>query len=186
VLTGKRTCHFFQMTSDQFFADHDPTLILNGRIDFAFLDGMHWFEFLLRDFFNTERHCNPNSVIALHDCVPLDIYSARRTIRETAYREVSRHPEWWAGDVWKVLHILRRHRPDLKVHVFDAPPTGLALITRLDPGNDVLRQNYFQIVEEMQEVKLADIGVAKFAESLAIRPTSLLRERSNISKLFWL
>jgi hypothetical protein len=186
VFIGKRSCHLFQMGSDEFFANHDPTRILNGRVDLAFLDGMHWFEFLLRDFINTERHANPNSIIALHDCVPLDIYSVRRNIHDTANIEVSRHPEWWAGDVWKALYILRRDRSDLRIYVFDAPPTGLVLITGLDPANDLLRQKYFRIVEEMQEMHLSDIGVSGFARSLSIRPTSSLRERSAISNFFWL
>ncbi len=186
VLTGKPVCHLFQMGSDEFFASHDPAELLNARIDFAFLDGMHWFEFLLRDFINTERYVNRNSVIALHDCVPPDIYSARRDMHSTVNREVSRHSEWWAGDVWKTLYILRQHRPDLKIHVFDAPPTGLALVTRLDPDNDSLRRNYYQIVEEMRAVKLEDIGLTKFAESLSIQPTSLLRYRRDASTMFWL
>jgi hypothetical protein len=186
VFPGKRSCHLFQMSSDDFFANYDPTKVLNGRLDFAFLDGMHWFEFLLRDFINTERHANPNSIIALHDCVPLDTYSVRRNIHDTANQEISRHPEWWAGDVWKTLYILRRYRPDLKIYVFDAPPTGLVLITCLDPNSNFLQQNYFHIVEESVEMNLADIGVSEFAQSVSIRSTLSLSSRSDIHKLFWL
>lgn len=42
-----------------------------GRIDFAFRDGMHWLEFLLRDFLDMKRHCEKNALIALHNCMPL-------------------------------------------------------------------------------------------------------------------
>ena len=186
VFAGKPVCHLFQMGSDDFFASHDPTQILNGRIDLAFLDGMHWFEYLLRDFINTEPYTKPNSIIALHDCVPLDSYSVRRSIHDTTNQEVSQHPEWWAGDVWKVLYILRQYRPELKIYVFDAPPTGLVLITGLDPSSTLLKENYFRIVEEMKDKNLADIGVSRFAESLSVRSTSSLTSRSDISKLFWL
>ena len=61
VFAGKLACHLFQMTSDAFFKDNDPRLILGDEIDLAFLDGMHLYEYLLRDFSNVERFCRPNS-----------------------------------------------------------------------------------------------------------------------------
>jgi len=70
ALGDKPVCHFHQQTSDAFFEEQNPTEILGGPIDLAFLDGMHWFEFLLRDFINTERHCAPGSAIVMHDCLP--------------------------------------------------------------------------------------------------------------------
>jgi hypothetical protein len=36
--------------------------------------------------------------------------------------------------VWKVVVWLRRHRPDLRVATLDVGPTGLAVVTGLDPG----------------------------------------------------
>jgi hypothetical protein len=78
VIRKKPACHLFQMTSDDFFARHNPERIFGQKIDLAFLDGTHLFEFLLRDFINTERHCNRNSVIALHNCVPGDEFIAGR------------------------------------------------------------------------------------------------------------
>jgi hypothetical protein len=33
---------------------------------------MHHFEFALRDFANTERHCTPQSTILIHDTYPLN------------------------------------------------------------------------------------------------------------------
>ena len=34
-----------------------------GTFDLAFIDGMHHFEFALRDFANLERHCAPGSTM---------------------------------------------------------------------------------------------------------------------------
>ena len=46
----------FAETSDAFFARHDLRAELGGLpVDLAFIDGMHHFEFALRDFFNLER-----------------------------------------------------------------------------------------------------------------------------------
>ena len=63
----KPACLLYRMASDRFFETYDPEALLGAKIDFAFLDGMHLFEFLLRDFINVERHCRRNSLIALHD-----------------------------------------------------------------------------------------------------------------------
>src|SRR5476649_1328413 len=50
------------MTSDQFF-DGSPMAILGEPVNLAFIDGMHLFEFALRDFMNVERHATANSII---------------------------------------------------------------------------------------------------------------------------
>ena len=46
-------------TSDAFFRTYRVTDYFKDGIDLAFLDGMHRFEYLLRDFFNTEACCRP-------------------------------------------------------------------------------------------------------------------------------
>src|SRR6478672_2069133 len=50
------TAQLYFETSDHFFANHDIAALLGGRpIDMAFIDGMHLFEYALRDFMNVER-----------------------------------------------------------------------------------------------------------------------------------
>ena len=107
VFGQKPACHLYRETSDAFFAKHSPLTVMGGPIDLAFLDGMHHYEFLLRDFINTERFCKRNSVIVMHDCIPTDAYVARRDVNEAPDGTSSAHKEWWAGDVWKTLLILR-------------------------------------------------------------------------------
>jgi hypothetical protein len=164
----------FQMPSDQFFKSYDARSILGAPIDFAFLDGMHLFEYLLRDFMNTERVCHENSVVVLHDCVPLDIHMARRDWGNTQWSALSAHPNWWTGDVWKILLVLRAYRPELEVEIYDAPPTGLVVIRGLDPASTVLSDNYGQIIAEYQdradEVEL----YSNIVPALQIRATGAL------------
>src|SRR5687768_9949099 len=57
VIRSKPSLHLYQTTSDAFFRSFDPIGILGDKIELAFLDGMHLYEFLLRDFMNTERYC---------------------------------------------------------------------------------------------------------------------------------
>jgi hypothetical protein len=52
--------------------------------------------------------------------------------------------------VWKVLACLRTYRPDLIIHVIPARPSGLGLITNLDPDSTVLHEKFDQIVAEYQ------------------------------------
>src|SRR6185295_13014640 len=59
----------YKQTSDEFFARPDPMEHFgsDGRIDLAFIDGMHLFEFALRDFMNVEQHATATSVIVFDD-----------------------------------------------------------------------------------------------------------------------
>jgi hypothetical protein len=141
IMKNRRRAHLFQMTSDEFFADCHVTDFFPGGIDLAFLDGMHLFEFLLRDFMNTEKYCHRGSTIFMHDCLP---YNKNITGR-------ARKPGAWAGDVWKILPVLKRCRPEIKVVFFDCPPTGLVACTNLDPQSSVLSNAYPRLVEEFTE-----------------------------------
>jgi hypothetical protein len=162
VLRGRRQTHMFQETSDAFFASA-VARHLAPRIDLAFLDGMHLFEFLVRDFMQTEALCGRDSVITMHEVVPITPVAAERTWDKTRTGA-------WTGDVWKIVPILRRYRPDLDLRVADCAPSGLAIVTNLDPGNTVLADNYDRIVAEYRDMSLADFGVARLAESLDLEP----------------
>jgi tetratricopeptide (TPR) repeat protein len=129
----------FPMTSDAFFASHDLGVELgNRRVDLAFIDGMHQFEFAMRDFANVERYCHPDSVILVHDCYPVDAESAGRDPRDTR----------WSGDVWRLIVLLKKYRPDLQIHTIGTAPTGLAVIQNLDPQSTYLLDNHDRLVEE--------------------------------------
>ncbi len=148
---GKPALHLFQSTSDDFFA----TGFLDRQdfiFDLAFLDGMHLFEYLLRDFINTERRMSPDGMVVLHDCVPGTFIMAERTWQK-------RKTLQWTGDVWKLLPILREYRPDLFVSVRDYAPTGLVEITGLDPDSTVLAENYDEIVDAYMDTSLESFGV---------------------------
>lgn len=187
IIGQKPTLHAYQKPSDAFFRDHNPLAILGSPIDLAFLDGMHWFEFLLRDFINTEKHCKKNSVIIMHDCVPTSLYYARRQPDDMA--DISGdipNKEWWAGDVWKTAAILKKYRPDLRMYAFDAPPTGLLCITNLDPHSTALDDNYFDAVSKYSNVDEDLENFNLYNQHIDVMPTSSISSSSLMSRLFWL
>ena len=142
----------YEMTSDQFFAAHDVRGKLGGApIDLAFIDGMHNFEFALRDFINVERNCTPESTVLFHDAYPLD--------RATASRE--RRTNFWSGDIWRLVLALRKYRPDLRVHTVATPPTGLGLVRGLDPGSRVLEDRFEEIERELLALDYAVLDADK-------------------------
>jgi hypothetical protein len=129
----------FAQTSDEFFARPDVPALLGGKpLEMAFIDGMHHFEYALRDFVNIEPLCAADSLIFIHDCYPIDARSAARE-QTTAF---------WSGDIWRLIVLLKKYRPDLSIHTIGAPPTGLGLITRLDPFSTVLRGRLPELIAE--------------------------------------
>lgn len=129
----------YPTTSDEFFATVDrQTALQAGSIDFAFIDGLHLFEQALRDFIHLERWCSPRSVIAIHDSMPLDAETSTRT----------RNTDFYSGDVWKLPACLKLFRPDLQITTVKTGPTGLCLVTHLNPASNVLSASYDKIVEQ--------------------------------------
>jgi glycosyltransferase involved in cell wall biosynthesis len=186
IIGNKQLCCLFQMKSDDFFLNHNPKVIIGRTIDIAFIDGLHMFEFALRDFMNIEKYVKQNSVILLDDCIPTDAYIARRTFESQIFLDASRHRDWWAGDVWKVVVILKKYRPDLKLCAFNAPETGIVAVTNLDPTSDILKRSYFDIVEEYGHLTLDEYGIEKYLHNLGIMDTSIMTDFASVAGLFWL
>jgi len=159
--------HLFEMTSDAFFAAHDPCAILGGAIDLAFIDGMHLAEFVLRDFVNVERYCDRDSMIVLHDAIPGNFEMTERD-RRTADRRDKGLANAWTGDVWRVLPILRRERPDLHIQILDCEPTGLVLISNLDPRSRYLGEQLDKYTKALQGSPAQEMDFWAFLASLTV------------------
>ena len=185
-LGAKPVCALYAMASDSFFRDHDPRAILGGPIDLAFLDGMHLAEFLLRDFANVERHCRPNSILAVHDCFPLDLAMARRHEEAPPDQRSPGRAGWWTGDVWRAAAIIREARPALRMYYVDAPPTGLLLVTGLDPASTVLADRYVELAEAMHRLPGDAAGLHATRTRFTPLPTASLATAEEIARMFWL
>ena len=129
----------FAVESDAFFESGLAERALEGKtVDLAFVDGLHLFEQALRDFVHLERLASPGGVLLFHDCLPLTAATATRR-RSTAF---------WSGDVWKLVPILRELRPDLEMFLVPAYPTGLLVVTGLDPRSRLLAERLDAVIAE--------------------------------------
>ena len=150
--------HVFPETSADFFEHHDVHSMLGGAPALVFIDGLHTFPAVLKDFWQVEATSSPSTLVMLHDTIPLD--------------EITQRPqqvyEFYTGDVWKLLHCLAEVRPDLSLTTVRTPPSGLTLVTGLNPKSTVLRDRYDELV--------ARYGALTF-EDAAAHPGALLDNR---------
>jgi predicted O-methyltransferase YrrM len=142
VITTSPNTRLYPMTSDAFFERETAGTVFHGQpVDLAFIDGMHWFEYVLRDFANVESWCTPASTILLHDCLPVTGVAARR----------ERESSFWVGDTWKALECLLEYRPDLHIRVIPTGPSGLVVVRHLDPGSTVLADRMEEILTRYRD-----------------------------------
>ena len=134
------------------------SVLASAPPDFAFIDGMHRFEFALRDFMNIERHAHAATLVVVDDIFPCHPRQAERT----------RQTRVWTGDVWKLAQCLREVRPDLLLVGLDTAPTGLLLIAGLDRDNRVLWDNYNPFVRRYRQ--LPEPPAAVLSRSGAVSP----------------
>lgn len=145
-----------RMTSDEFFSRHAGHYLPDPP-DLVFIDGMHLFEFALRDFMNVERYSSKDTVIVIDDIFPGHPAQAERERRTRA----------WTGDVWKLAVILEKFRPDLVMHKIDVFPTGLLIIQSLCPGSKVLEGYYTKLTDEWRSKKIIPESVLKRAGAIS-------------------
>ena len=82
---------------------------------------------------------SPNGVIVIDDVLPNHPLQASR----------ERQSRVWIGDVWRIVSLLQRMRPDLHLTVFDTDPTGLLVVSNLDPNNRQLWDAYNPTVRDL-------------------------------------
>jgi hypothetical protein len=155
-------------TSDEYFGRDKPLKPLGGkRVDMSFIDGMHLSEFALRDFIGVERLSRWTGVVIFDDILPRTIEEANR----------DRSTRAWTGDVYKVLGMLARNRPDLTCLRVGTQPTGLLLVIGLDPGNRVLGARYDALLEEAITPDPQDVPAELLERRGVLDPERVLESR---------
>jgi hypothetical protein len=85
----------------------------------------------------------------------------------TAGRE--RRTTFWSGDIWRLILLLRKYRPELSVNVIATAPTGLGVVRGLDPTSRVLPKGLEEIVREFLALDYSVLDTDK-AGMLALYP----------------
>lgn len=137
ILKFNTDATIFKMTSDQYFKENHNQLF---QPDLVFIDGMHLFENVLKDFINVEKSSHKDTVILIDDIFPAHPAQALRKQRTNK----------WCGDVWKIVFILITYRPDLHLFYLDTSPTGILLIKNINPKDSILLEQYDLILTDFR------------------------------------
>ena len=101
-----------QSTSDDFFARPDAAEVLGGvPLDLAFIDGMHQFEYALRDFMHLEHWATPESTTRRRSLSPPLAQHALSLSREQLIGVINFVTVHWQTTKWidVQLDYLRRN-----------------------------------------------------------------------------
>ncbi|RLA43289.1 MAG: methyltransferase type 11 [Gammaproteobacteria bacterium] len=150
----------YTKTSDCFFEENAPNVLADKEQDLIFIDGMHLFEFALRDFIHAEQYSSNTTLILIDDIFPNHSVQAQR----------KRQSRVWTGDVWKLYHCLKYNRPDLILLPIDTAPTGLLLVLGLNPANKKLLQTYNPLVRKYRNMPLVEDNALIMGRQDAISP----------------
>jgi predicted O-methyltransferase YrrM len=155
----------FPCTSDEFFDRQTPQSALNSQtLDFAFIDGMHQFEYVLRDFCSIEAWASHGTVVAMHDVLPI--------LPVVATRE--RQTKFWVGDTWKALWILLEHRPDLTISVIPTAPSGIAIIRGFSTHRAFTDDQLDAALEKFAGLAYPELEPGTFPTQIPLVPNSVL------------
>jgi hypothetical protein len=169
-----RATHYFETTSDAFFANETAFLERQG-IDVALIDGLHTYTQAVRDVEDTLRYLRDDGVIFLHDCNPRNAWIAYPA---TSYAEFRAQNRWrvlgvkvdlWSGDVWKAIVELRSTRHDLRVAVLKCD-FGVGIVRKGVPES---RLSYS--AAEIEALDYADLAADR-DRLLNLKPPSYLSE----------
>lgn len=81
-----------RLSSDDFFS------LNTQKFDVIFVDGLHYYEQVKRDVFNSLKFLNENGIVIIHDMLPI-------TKKQTLVHPISDNPPrfyGWVGDVWRL------------------------------------------------------------------------------------
>lgn len=145
----KVPCHFklYEMKSADFFSNHLPRDVLEKTpLDLVFIDGLHRFEAAVSDFAAIEGWAHEHTVVVMHDALPI----------APVYASAERSTRFWVGDVWKTISLLQTTRPELRLRIIATPPSGLLVITKINPKLAQTQDWYLDALGPLRSVELSN------------------------------
>lgn len=126
-----------RLDSDNFFRQHNKEIF-----DLIFIDGLHLYEQIKKDFINSYNSLSSNGLILLHDLLPLNHITQSRLRKSSV----------WNGDVWKfALELSRLFKDDF-------------IIVNIDYGIGVFKKNKKQNINQLtwSQHDLSQYDIKKF------------------------
>jgi len=169
---NKDFCLLFQEKSDYFFEETLPKFP-HLKCQLGFIDGMHLFEYALRDFINLAKNSSEKPLFLFHDVLPWNYEMATRD-----YKKIPRGKgEPWTGDIWKLIPIFINLGMEKNMKILTAAPSGLLAIS--NPSNDLitkLEDDFDRIVAEWTDIELDRKSLSALYESkIFVKPEIYLR-----------
>jgi len=123
------------MTSDEYFAKKNDLILF----DFIYIDGLHVFQNVYRDFVNSVNCLSENGLILVDDVIPVDIHSASTNqLQAVAERNWQGNiSKAWQGDVYKLLSLIANEIPFLELKTIIYPSNAQALISFKGPKQNL-------------------------------------------------
>jgi len=123
------------MTSDEYFAAKNDLILF----DFIYIDGLHVFQTVYRDFVNSVNCLSEGGIILIDDVIPVDVYSAdiNQTRAVTERKIQGNISKAWQGDVYKLLKLIATEIPFLELKTIIYPSNAQALIKFKGPKQNL-------------------------------------------------
>lgn len=117
-----------RMTSDDFFKDN------NSKFDIIFIDGLHTYDQVKKDFINSYNSLSDEGIIYIHDLLPV----------KSIYQSTKRKTSIWNGDVWKLAYQLASYEPFKKNFVIAKIDFGVGILKKKSTFDnlDFLKVNF--------------------------------------------
>jgi hypothetical protein len=74
----------------------------------------------------------------------------------------------------------------LRIYSFNAALTGMVIVTNLNPQSQVLAERYAEAVDTLGSLDLADYGLKRYIDELALKDARLLTDPVHLARYFWL
>jgi hypothetical protein len=143
---------FVANTSDKFFS----TEPLFPPYDVVFIDGLHTFEQVVRDFSNVLLRIHRQSVIIIDDTLPNDVYSTIPDFGSALRHRKAAGGESgsWHGDVFKTVFYIHDFWPSLNYRTITGSGNPQTLVWRT---NGIDRPPLFNSLEQISRLTYFDL-----------------------------
>jgi tetratricopeptide (TPR) repeat protein len=176
TIGNKDFCLLFQEKSDYFFGETLPKFP-HLKCQLGFIDGMHLFEYALRDFINLAKNSSEKPLFLFHDVLPWSYEMATRD-----YKKIPKG-EPWTGDIWKLIPIFISLGMEKNMKLLTSAPSGILAIS--NPSKDLitkLEDDFDRIVAEWTDLVLDRKSLSALYESkVFVKPEIYLQFLENQS-----